>query len=88
MTQVQIPLSRIHRQDLPDPGPGKHLWNTLVAFHVSDDMMRQLAAGDVPALLLDHENILTVEGPGCYKCEEPFSKRLYYRKCTGSMELQ
>lgn len=57
-------------------------------FRVPDDAIRKLQRGQDPGpQLLDHENVLTLEGPGCYKCEEPFSVRLSHRRCTGRMEL-
>ena len=33
--------------------------------------------------MLDVENLLTVEGPGCYVCEEQYSPELAVRPCTG-----
>lgn len=86
ITRAEIPAARVHAQ-LQDPGPGEHLWTTVVAFRVSDDVIRRLQRGEAPdPLLLDHENVLSVGGPGCYKCEEPFSVRLSHRRCKGSME--
>ena len=73
---------------LQDPGPGEHLWISVLSFRMSDQMARAMAEGqDAGQLILDHESILTPPAPGCYKCEQPFSKRLYYRKCTGTMAL-
>jgi len=86
MTQVPVPATKVHAE-LADPGPGEHLWTILTMHRVGDDMIRRLNAGE-PAgpALLDHENLLTLEGPGCFKCEEPYSRYLAHRKCTGSME--
>lgn len=81
---------RIGADSLPeitDPGPGEHLWMFSVAFRMSDETARVLAEGKQPeTIIFDHENVLTAPGPGCYKCEEPFTRRLYFRKCTGSMD--
>lgn len=60
-----------------------------VAFRMSDETARKLAEGQDPGdVLMDHESVLTAPAPGCYKCEQPFSKRLFYRKCTGSMGMR
>lgn len=81
-----IPESRIHRQDIADPGPGEHLWISVVAFRTGEHIINGLVKGEKPSILFDHENILTVEGPACFKCEQVFTKRLFHRKCTGTME--
>ncbi|MGW5291528.1 hypothetical protein [Streptomyces bacillaris] len=42
--------------------------------------------GEDPGVgILDHENLLTIEGTGCFKCEQPYSKYIAHRKCTGTM---
>ncbi|WP_143661810.1 hypothetical protein [Streptomyces glaucescens] len=87
MTQVPVPESKIGAQ-FADPGPGEHLWTILTMHRVSDDMIRRLNRGEEPGPeLLDHENLLTLEGPGCFKCEQPYSRRLAHRKCTGTLDL-
>lgn len=74
---------------LKDPGPGEHLWIFTVAFRLSDQTARAMAADSTKPLaepvIFDHENLLTPPVPGCYKCEEPFSRYLFHRKCTGNM---
>lgn len=70
-----------------DPGPGEHLWIATVAYKIPDDVARAMAEGREPdGVFLDHENVLTTPGIGCYKCEKEFSRRLFFRKCVGSME--
>jgi hypothetical protein len=34
-------------------------------------------------LLLDKESLLVAPVIGCYVCEEPYSRRLMQRRCTG-----
>lgn len=71
---------------LTDPGPGEHLWIFTVAFRLGDETARAMAEGkNTDPVIFDHENLMNAPAPGCYKCEQPFSKRLYYRKCTGNM---
>lgn len=85
MTQVPVPAPKIHAQ-VADPGRGEHLWIVITAHRVGDDMIRRLNRGEDPGTgLLDHENLLTFEGPGCFKCEQPYSRYLAHRKCTGTM---
>jgi hypothetical protein len=89
---MDVPVSPnlIHNPDaFKDPGPGEHLWIMTAAFRASEDMVKRMAEGkETEGQHLDHESLLTLEGPGCFKCEKPFSKRMYYRKCTGGMEVQ
>jgi hypothetical protein len=33
--------------------------------------------------MLDQENLLTIVGPGCFYCEQPWSPRLARRRCPG-----
>lgn len=74
---------------LRDPGPGEHLWIVNTAHRVPDAVARTMAEGRDPGdVMLDRESMLIPPQVGCYKCEEPFSPRLYHRRCTGSMVPQ
>lgn len=85
MTFVHLP-SAIYDREPTDPGKGEHLWTVTVAFVLPSQAARDLADGQDPGdVFLDQENMFCAPTVGCYKCEEPFSKRLYFRKCTGSM---
>lgn len=68
---------------IKDPGKGVHYWVMTNAFSVADPE----AAMSGETLYMDAENLLMVAGPICFKCEEPYSKRLAHRKCTGSMDV-
>lgn len=63
--------------DPQDPGPGVHLWTVITMFKVTP------SADD---FFLDQENLITIQGPGCYKCERPFSPALDQTPCPGSMK--
>lgn len=78
-------VDKHHNQTtLRDPGPGRHLWTMLAVWSVADPT----AAQDPTATIhLDRENLLTIEGPGCFKCEEPYTPRLAGRRCQGRMSL-
>lgn len=63
--------------------PGEHVWITVASWRV--DGKKILAAekqGEEVFLTWDAENLASFN-IGCYVCEEPFSERLYHRKCTG-----
>lgn len=72
-----------------DPGPGIHLWTMATCFRISEDTVRQIAEGKNPGEVhLDNENLMFAPELGCFKCEEPYSRCLFHRKCTGSLEMQ
>ena len=37
------------------------------------------------AFILDRENLIALAGPGCYKCEQPYSKKIADQPCAGSV---
>lgn len=69
-----------HNQEMTDPGEGRHLWTVLGMWQVDPRMEGSYN--------LDVENLMTIEGPGCFKCEKPWSAELAARPCTGGMDLQ
>jgi hypothetical protein len=58
--------------------PGEHLWVVTAAWLSADP--------ENPRYILDAENLLTVQGPGCFKCEQPYTRRIAAKPCYGSME--
>jgi len=73
-TGIQIEASHRHHGKV-DWQPGQHLWTVVGMWQIRDPASGQL--------MLDVENLLTVEGPGCYVCEEQYSPELAVRPCTG-----
>jgi hypothetical protein len=63
--------------------PGKHMWIMLAAWIVTDP--QGWATGTRPQML-DYENLATLDGPGCYKCEQPWSRKLAAQPCRGSLD--
>jgi hypothetical protein len=57
-----------------DPRSGDHLWAVFSMYRVNPQAEEPM---------LDVENLLTVQGPGCYFCEEPYTPRLSKRRCPG-----
>lgn len=62
-----------------DPRSGDHLWVVLTMYRIDPSGFAD--ASRTP--MLDTENLLTVQGPGCYFCEEPYTPRLASRRCKG-----
>ena len=60
--------------ELPTQVKGQHLW-------VSVAMYRTQPGQD--KLILDKENLLTIEGPGCYWCGETWRPGLEKSECKG-----
>ena len=58
--------------------PGEHLW-VVGALWAAADPERPGPA------LLDAENLLEFAGPGCFKCEREYSRKLAKMPCTGSL---
>jgi hypothetical protein len=62
----------------PEPDrPGEHLWVMFAIYRVNP------AAWNGEDVLLDEENLATAGQIGCYVCEQPYEKRLTYRRCPG-----
>lgn len=57
-----------------DPRTGEHLW-TIV------NMYRWNPGTESP--ILDMENLLTVQGPGCFYCEQVYTPQAAKRRCKG-----
>jgi hypothetical protein len=57
--------------------PGEHLWVYAAAWACADP--RAVEAQ------LDSENLISISGAGCFKCEQPFSNRLARRPCRGRL---
>lgn len=57
--------------------PGAHIWIMVAMWAVADP--------ERPEMLLDAENLLELGGPGCFKCELEYSRKLAKRPCTGSV---
>jgi hypothetical protein len=60
--------------------PGSHLWVAVAGWHLANPRSGEL--------LLDRENLVTIQGPGCLKCEQPFSNRLARKPCRGSIDKE
>lgn len=81
MTVQFIPAGGVDRIPDYDPRTGEHYWICPLVFHVADPR-KCYASPDTP-MLFDKENLVLTTTVGCYYCEEPYSDRLYFRRCKG-----
>lgn len=65
----------------PPPG-GPHQWTMAALWRLSGPAARAAVAG-TDAIHLDRENLLTIDGPGCWVCEAPWSEAIADRTCPG-----
>ncbi len=62
-----------------DPRTGEHLWIVTTVYRVNPAQWTDPARTPV----LDHENLLSVMGPMCWHCEQPYTPGLAKRRCRG-----
>lgn len=55
--------------------PGAHLWVYVAAWATTEPRATEAR--------LDSENLVSLTGPGCFKCEQPFSNRVARKPCRG-----
>jgi hypothetical protein len=70
---VRIEVVGKHNAKLPEREPGKHLWIAIAMFQINPTATRYD---------LDGENLLTIEGPGCYWCEQTWGEAAHL-PCKG-----
>lgn len=61
-----------------DPRSGDHFWVMGLLYKVDPE---KLAAGEQG--ILDTENLVSMQGPGCYYCEQVYTPLLAKRRCNG-----
>lgn len=64
------------RVELPAQIPGKHLWIMAGVWRVTPPFGGQ-------QVLLDMENLISLDGPGCFWCEEHWTPALAQQPCKG-----
>lgn len=62
-----------------------HQWLTMAVFGVTEAGVRRIVGemerGADPTESLDHENLITVQGPGCFKCNQPLTPETARTRC-------
>lgn len=75
-TGITVEASRFHHNpNMPPPKPGEHQWMVLAMWRVDRP--------DGERFDLDTENLMTIEGPGCFVCEQPYSPEMAAEPCPG-----
>lgn len=64
-----------YRATIPKVKPGEHMWIIAGVWRV-----RNPSAQDFE---LDMENLLTLDGPGCFVCEQDYTPEMAVRRCPG-----
>lgn len=64
-----------HRAPLPKQEPGKHLWIVTGLWKVTPT--------PVAKFILDTENLITIDGPGCFWCEQLYRPGAEAVPCKG-----
>jgi hypothetical protein len=88
-TKYQPPPSRVLDKRIQSfDKPGEHLWTMMASWHISDARVaaaHMRGADPENPILMDTENLIGFVGPGCFKCEQPYSNRVARGPCRGSV---
>lgn len=75
-TGIHIKATHKYRAPaMPETRPGKHLWVIAGMWRVDPRQVNEVH--------LDLENLISIEGPGCYHCEQAYTPELAARSCEG-----
>lgn len=79
-TSYNIPTQEILGKRLRERDkPGEHLW-------IIPAVWACLDPESTGTVFLDAENLIGFSGPGCFKCEQVYSRKLAKRPCQGSVD--
>lgn len=78
--KVEVP-PQINRIPPYSPIAREHLWVMCCAYRVQPSTW-----DGGSSLHLDRENLVALDGPGCYYCMEDYSARLAKRPCPGDKD--
>lgn len=60
-----------------------HLWVMTGLWSIQNATLKESVDGKLHGVHLDLENLLTVDGPGCFICEKPWEPGMEDTPCTG-----
>jgi len=72
-------------RQFPAEKAGEHLWIVTAAYRVSDQLAAAMEEGSDNQLHMDRESLLTIQGPGCMWCEQPWTRAIAARPCVGDV---
>lgn len=78
-TGVRAEAVQHFRAEIPYT-PGQHLWIVAGVWRVNP---ATVAKGE--RVELDMENLLTIDGPGCYWCEQQYSPEVAAKPCKPAL---
>jgi hypothetical protein len=82
-TGQHIQVDPVDRIPDYDPRAGNHLWSMTGLWQVDP---QQWSSGDASITpFLDHENLLSIAGPGCFYCEQVYTPLLASRRRGGQL---
>lgn len=70
---VRVEAKDFHHHTFPNRVPGQHMWIVLSMFRVDPTADRAF---------LDRENLLSIEGPGCFWCERSYTPEIAAKPCV------
>ena len=80
--RVGVPPHRVLERRLKAADrPGEHLWVVTAAWACPDPERPY-----EETVLLDAETLIGLAGPGCFKCEREYSRKLAKMPCRGSVD--
>jgi hypothetical protein len=74
-TGIQFEAAHRHHARIAPTPSGQHLWAVFAVFRIADPGADQHH--------LDAENLLTIEGPACFACEQVHTPQRAASPCTG-----
>jgi hypothetical protein len=81
-TGVRQTIQPRHLPEDPEPG-GSHQWVITGAWRLSEAEAERQATGKGGEVHLDVENLLAVDGPGCWVCEQVWTPAIARSACPG-----
>lgn len=79
-TGIKVEAAHKWRADPPAQVAGEHLWILAGMWAVKPEPRKG-------QYLLDVENLVTLTGPGCWYCEQPWTPELAAARCAGEGSL-
>lgn len=67
----------------PSVVPGRHSWIVTAMHQLSDRSAAEAVLGGGGPTYMDSENLVGIQGPWCYVCEQPWSPQLAVTRCPG-----
>lgn len=79
-TGIYIDTNTVPKKELPeyDPRSGAHFWAMFGVWKIDPEKITMGGKS-----YLDHENLMSIQGPACLFCEQLYTPYLATRRCKG-----